>query len=398
MPPWKRTLWAAWTAQVLSITGFCTVLPFLPLYIRDLGVTDEAAVSRWSGIVTASAALTMAAFAPVWGVLADRYGRKPMVLRSMYGGALSLTLMALVSNVHQLALCRLLQGALTGTVTASLALVASATPRQHSGFSLGMMQAAIFVGASVGPLLGGEVAHLFGYRAAFYTAAALLLAGGVFVNLAIVEDLTAIRTSTRSDRGTFREVLSATGFAIAVLVLFMIRYADSIQRPVFPLLVENILGGPKGVERATGRIVAMGGVAAACSAGLLGRLSDRWGHKRMLIGFCIFTGLVSLVYVRAESVAHLYLLRFAFGLGAAGMAPAANAIIRDVTHDKNIGKAYGVTSSTSAIGWALGPLTGGCIAGSMGIRAPFVAMAVGMGLVAIVVACLVRNDASSERG
>lgn len=392
MGSWKRTFIAAWTAQMISITGFSAVLPFLPFYIRELGVTNDADVMRWAGIVTTAAAATLALFGPVWGMLADRFGRKPMVLRAMFGGAVALLLMAFCQNVHQLVLCRLFQGALTGTVTANLALVASVTPRERAGFALGMMQAAVFVGASLGPLLGGVVADHWGYRAAFYAAAALLVVGGALVKLCVQERFEGRKPGEAAPHGTFGQVFAASGFLAAVFVLFVIRFADSLARPVFPLLIEQIRGNSVGINTVTGSIMAVGGLAAACSAGFLGWFSDAWGHRRMLVGFSLITGAVSGLYVFAQTVGHLFVLRFLFGLGAAGMMPAANAIIRRVTADENIGKAYGVTSSIAAVGWSLGPLTGGYVGASLGLRAPFVCMAAAMGLVPIVVLAFLREE------
>ena len=125
MAPWKRTIYAAYVAQVFSIMGFSCVLPFLPLYIRELGITDEADLARWAGIIGSCAAVSMAIFAPIWGSLADRFGRKLMVLRAMFAGTLVLTAMSLTQTVHQLMICRILQGVFTGTITANTALVAS---------------------------------------------------------------------------------------------------------------------------------------------------------------------------------------------------------------------------------------------------------------------------------
>ena len=135
-PPWQRTLYACWVAQFLSIVGFSFVMPFIPFYVRFLGVDTEAKVAIWSGLLVTASGLMGAVFAPIWGGLADRYGRKMMVQRAMFGGAVVMALSGFAADVQQLLVLRLVQGALTGTVVASTTLVAAITPKNRMGFSL----------------------------------------------------------------------------------------------------------------------------------------------------------------------------------------------------------------------------------------------------------------------
>ena len=411
MSSWKKTFYASLAAQFCSIAGFSLAMPFMAFYIRELGVTGDAAVARWAGIVNASAAVTMAIFAPIWGVVADRFGRRLMVMRSMFGGAVVLVLMAFAQNVYQLAACRMLQGVLTGTISALLALVAAETPRERTGYALGMMQAAVFVGFAIGPLFGGQIADALlkvpafatggmRYRALFAASALFLLVGGLLVKSATHETFRPVVSSDREERGTFGQVFMATGFLAAVLALFMLRFANSVPAPVFALFVEKIHGTTEGVDKVVGNLMGVGGLAAAAGAFVLGRVSDTWGHRRLLIVSSTFTGAVSMVYYYATSVGQLYGLRILFGLGGAGILPAANAIIRNVTHDKNIGKAYGVTAAVGSIGWAFGPLTGGYLAGVApglrGLRLPFLVMGAGLLLSAFVIFRFVRPDVRSS--
>ena len=138
---WQRNLWAIWFAELTSIVGFTVVMPILPLYIPQLGITDPQAVTFWAGAIFSAQAVTMAIMSPVWGMLADRYGRKLMVQRAMFSGAAVIGLMGFATSVQQLVLLRALQGALTGTVTAANTLVASTTPRERTGYAMGMSRA-----------------------------------------------------------------------------------------------------------------------------------------------------------------------------------------------------------------------------------------------------------------
>src|ERR671933_241319 len=159
---WRRTAWVAAATQFFTLVGFGLGMPFLPMYVQELGVTQRAEVALWSGVISGSAALSMAIMAPIWGVLADRYGRKPMLVRSMLGGSVVIGAMGFVGDVWQLELVRLVQGSITGSQAAAAALVAAATPTHHVGFALGLISTAVQVGNTVGPAIGGvSVMSLF---------------------------------------------------------------------------------------------------------------------------------------------------------------------------------------------------------------------------------------------
>ena len=387
---WKRTFYAAWVGQVCSIMGFSFVLPFLPLYIRELGVTNEGEIVHWAGIAGFAAGITMALFAPVWGYLADRYGRKPMVLRAMFGGAIVLFLMAFCRNVSDLIILRLMQGVLTGTVTAYLALVSSVTPPERSGFSLGMMQAAVFFGGSAGPLIGGLISEHFGFKAAFFVATALLLAGGLLVAFFAEERFQPAVEPRGDGLKAFAQIFATAGFVAALLTLFQVHFANSVFQPVFPLYVEGLLGRVDGVKALTGQIIGVAGVAAAVAAIFFGRLSDAWGHKNLLIASMLAAGLVTLPLAFVKNIPQLYVLRVLFGFAAAGIMPSANAIIRNVVKPHHLGRAYGVTSAVTCLGWGLGPLAGGYVAQHAGLREPFIVTGVILILTTVLVVVFIK--------
>lgn len=392
MRNWKPTFVAVCIAQACSIVGFMSVMPFLPLFIRELGVTDPAAVARWAGVVTGAPAVTMGLFSPVWGVLADKYGRKPMVLRATFGGTVVLVLMSLCGSVGQLVVYRLLQGALTGTMTANVALVASVAPRERAGFALGTIQAMAFFGSAVGPFFGGLFADYFGYRNAFLLAAVLVSVGGAVVALGAHEHFVPTPTCTDTARTSFAEVLGGTGFVAAAAALFVTRFANTLAAPIFPLFVEQVQGSAHKINTVTGTILAAGGFAAALSSGVLGRLSDRWGHRRILVVCSVFTGIVAGLNAWAQTVIQLLVLRLLFGIGSSGVIPSANAMIRSSSRDRDLGKAYGVSTAATCIGWGLGPLTGGVLGAGYGLRAPFALMGVSLIAAAALVAFLTRRD------
>ncbi len=153
-PGWSRTLYAVWFGEILALVGFSSRVPFLPFFLGDLGVTDVAGQTLWSGAINAAGAAALAITSPLWGILADRYGRKPMLMRGLFGGAICVTLMGFATAPWQLLALRVFEGSMTGTVAAAAALVATSAPRRRMGYALGMVQTAVFAGASLRGTVG----------------------------------------------------------------------------------------------------------------------------------------------------------------------------------------------------------------------------------------------------
>ncbi len=168
MELWQKNLYSLWGAQFVAAVGLSMVIPFLPFYLRELGITEKQAVKLWSGLLFSAPFIVAAFLQPFWGILGDRYGRKPMVVRAMVGLALANVLMGFARTAPQLLALRFFQGSLSGFVAPSLALLASCTPEQKTGQALGTLQSALVTGMIVGPLLGGLLAHFMGYRPIFF--------------------------------------------------------------------------------------------------------------------------------------------------------------------------------------------------------------------------------------
>ena len=186
-PRWRVTLYTAGVAQLCAMMGFSFVMPFIPFYVRELGVRDPKALYIWAGALVTGSGLVMASTAPLWGWMADRYGRKSMVQRAMFGGAVILSSMSRVTNVKQLLALRMLQGGFTGTASASVALVSSVVPAAALGYSLGLMQAAVSAGASLGPSWADWWQRSWGSRNAFLVTGVLLLVSGLLVRFGAQE-------------------------------------------------------------------------------------------------------------------------------------------------------------------------------------------------------------------
>ena len=280
---WRSTLYVMFVAQLLSIVGFSFVLPFIPFYIREIGVTDEKLVPVWAGILGAASSLTMTIFSPIWGWLSDRYGRKLMVERAMFAGAVITMVMGMVGNVYQLLVLRLLTGAFTGTISASISLVSSVLPGAKLGFGLGLMQVAVFLGMTLGPWIGGMIADIVGYRLTFIAGGAILLMGGILVMTGAQEKFVRPSAASLKQSGSMRAIIALPGFASLMAVFFLFNFSIHIAIPILPLFIEQVGNLKTRVASTTGLMFAVTGATASISAAGIGYLSDRKGHKRVLI-------------------------------------------------------------------------------------------------------------------
>ncbi len=385
---WQQNLRAIWFTELVAIIGFAVILPLLPLYVKDLGVEGERQARIWSGLIYSAHSVTMAIFGPIWGALSDRYGRKVMVERAMFGGAVMMTLMGMAQSPVQLVILRAIQGALTGTVTAATTLVATTAPEERTGYALGTLQMAIYVGASVGPLVGGVVADTFGYRAAFFLTAGLLLTAGLAVLFFVKEpprpqnranDPTPGDGVKRTLRQRIWGHLSpalASGPVVSVLaVRLLMNLGGRLPRPTLPLFVEAISSPGTRVATITGVITGAGAVGGAIGGRELGKLSDRIGYRSILIT----SALVSILCYVGQSLVERSLwmipLQAGIGLAMGGILASIRALLAELAPQGREGIVYGVESSVTSVANAIGPMTGSALAAALGLRAPFVAAA-----------------------
>jgi DHA1 family multidrug resistance protein-like MFS transporter len=397
---WKRNLYLVWVAELVAIAGFSFVFPFLPYYVQELGITNLEQVELWSGLLFAAHAIPMAIFSPIWGSLADRYGRKLMVQRAMFGGAIVLAAMGFVQNVQQLVILRAIQGSLTGTVAAATTLVASATPRERSGYALGLLQMAVWSGASLGPLLGGVVADTWGYRAAFWVTGVLLAIGGVTVWRFVQEDFTPPpRDRTEPNSGFWdglrlvvRDRRLVSLFSIRVIVRLAIRTLG----PILPLFVQSLIPTATRIASITGLITGAQAATSAIGAVTLGRASDRLGYRRVLL---VCSAVAAILYVPQFFVTspwQLLVLQAAVGLVMSGVLASISALLANLAPEGRQGAVYGVDASMVSIANGIGPMLGATMAAALGLRTPFLLSAVALGLASLLAWILVPSTVNKE--
>ncbi|ROQ93263.1 MFS transporter [Desulfosoma caldarium] len=388
---WQRTLWIMFVAQLLSAVGFSVIFPFLPLYVQQLPSLWNVNAKLLAGLVFSAQALTMMVASPIWGGLADRFGRKLMVERSLFGGAVVLAAMAFVRSAEELVGLRALQGLITGTISAANALVAASTPRHRIGYAMGVMQLGLTGGIAVGPLLGGILADSLGYRAAFWVTGALLAAAGVLVAVGVEE---VFEPSLGVPRGgvssglwkSWRSVLQRRGVGMAYGLRFFAYLGRMMIVPIAPFFIQTLLEPDASVNTFTGLVFAVVAFMSALSAVLWGKLGDRIGHERVLVMCALMSGLAYLPQSLVQEAWQLLALQAVFGLALGGTLPSTSALLAAYTAQGEEGSVYGLDSSVVSGSRAIAPLLGAAVAQGFGLRATFTATGIlflVMGLLAL---------------
>jgi len=370
---WERTAWIAAATQFVTMIGFGLSMPFIPLYVQALGIHNRAEVALWSGVLAGSAALSLAFMAPIWGALSDRYGRKPMLVRSMIGGAVVIAAMGYVGDVWQLFGLRLIQGSVTGSQAAAAALVAGVVPASQAGFALGLIATAVQVGNTVGPAVGGLTVDALGFRGSFLVGGATLLIGGLMAVFWIDEPANVRARSRQLSSGTsilertlgaflwpsFRNLLilqGGTQFAFSAAVSLLPIYLQDMQRPDW-----------LSPELASGLAITVTAVTAALSMPFLGRWTDRRGPRGLLIASLGGSALVLVVQALVPTVGLFLALRGVLGIWLAGVTATLSVLTKLQAPSGREGTAFGAASSAQGLGWGIGPILGSVLVALGGI-------------------------------
>jgi MFS transporter, DHA1 family, multidrug resistance protein len=351
--------------------SFSFLSPIMPLFLPELGVRTEAGIDLWSGILNGSTSFVAAFASPLWGRLADRYGRKPMLIRSSCAIAVFTAFMGMALNVWQFFAARALMGVFAGFSSTAMALVASQVPEQRLGYALGLLSTGQLVGSLVGPVIGGLLADITGsYRIPFYCTSAITLASMALVWRGVRENFVRPdgRQRARSGIRGLALMVGAAGILPLFFVLFMAQFSTRAVQPVVTLFVQEIVGMRPDLATLGGVAFSVTGLAGMIAVPLLGRHSDEIGYRRVLLICLAGATLTSLPQAFAYSYWSFTVERFAVGLFIGGILPTANALIGRMVSRSERGTIYGMTASATFLGNSLGPLTGGAIAASFGLR------------------------------
>ncbi|MDQ6790302.1 MAG: MFS transporter [Candidatus Dormibacteraeota bacterium] len=360
---WRHNLAALWFAQLTAIFGFSFAYPFLPLYLQELGIRQQSQLAFWTGLAGGASGLALAIMSPIWGVVADRFGRKSMLLRAMLGAALTVGLMGFARGPVDLVVLRMLQGASSGTVAAATALVASGTPRSRVGWALGVLASAIAVGSALGPVVGGLAAAAVGVRAVFWAGGGLLLLAALPVLVVVHE---APRTLTDAASGSALALLrdAAPGAVAAVIALIVCQALLQAAYVGFqPLVVLRLLQRLRtGTAAVTGLAFGAAGLASALAAVVYAAPARRFGYRRVAVVAALALGTAELFSDLGPGVAAIIAGATLAGAFYGTLGPAISTMIGLESPGAIQARIFGFSSSATALGFAIGPFGGGLLA------------------------------------
>lgn len=364
---WKKNLWVCWFGSFVTATGLSQITPVLPLYIEQLGIHNTAAVEQWSGIAFGITFIASAIFSPIWGRMADQYGRKPMLLRASLGMAIVISLMGLVNHVYQLVGLRLLMGVISGYISSAITLVATQTPREYSGWALGTLSTGMAGGTLLGPLIGGYLTEIMGIRAVFFAIGVLLLFTFVTTLLLVREEFTPIRQTPLSPHEVWNLIPDPKLLIAMFTTTFIIQLALMSIEPIVTVYIKQLTSHTRYIALISGIAFSAPGIASILTSPSLGKLSDRIGPRKIILGALIAAGILFIPQAFVRSPWQLVALRFLLGIATAGLLPAVNSLVNNNVPGTVTGRIFGYNQSAQFLGSFGGAVLGGQMAASFGI-------------------------------
>ena len=371
---WKDNLRIAWLGSFLTGACISLVVPFMPIFVEQLGV-EPSQVTFYSGLAISVSAISAACVSPLWGILADRYGRKPMMIRA--GLAMTITMggLAFVPNVYWLLALRLLNGVFTGFVPNATALIASQVPKDKSGYALGTLSSGVVAGTLTGPIVGGMIAEVFGIRNVFLMVGGFLFLAAILTIFFIKEDFQPV---PKEKALPTKELFTSVKYPYLLFNLFatsfVIQVAAQSVGPILALYIRD-LGQNENILFVSGLIVSSMGLSSMMSSGVMGRLGDKVGNHRLLIVAQAYSALIYLLCANASTPLELGIYRFLFGLGTGALVPGINALLSRMTPKAGISRVFAFNQVFFYLGGVIGPLAGSVVAEQFGYHSVFYATA-----------------------
>jgi DHA1 family multidrug resistance protein-like MFS transporter len=393
---YRKNLFAITAASFIGFTGFTLVMPFLPLYFQLLGVADVGEIALWSGLSLGVTPAMTALLAPFWGRLADRFGRKIMVERSLASFVVVMAGMAFVTEAWHVFALRAVQGLFAGYGALALTMATESAPRHRLAHAIGQVQTAQRLGPALGPIVGGIVAQLVGLRKAFLVTSAFYLVALVLV-FVLYHETKGKRVGDAEQTGpvSFRTVLAFENFVLLMAVVFGLQFVDHSFRPVLPLYLAQ-LGTPVAqVPIAAGLLFSIAAVAAAVGNHFCARLIDRTTPRSVITGSAAAGAAGALLYATAPDSTWMFAVTPIFGAAMGVATTGAYTAAGTVIPAQARGASFGLMSTASLTGLAISPIVGGVL-GAISIRAVFLLNAAGLILVGYLVSRLMIT-ARAER-
>ena len=364
---WQRNFKIAWIGTFFTGASFSIVMPFMALYIEELGVKGDM-VEWYAGLSVAISALASALVSPIWGRLADRYGRKPMMIRASMVMTFTMGGLALVPNVFWLLFLRTLNGLFAGYVPNATALIASQVPQNRSGYALGTLSTGLTAGVLIGPLLGGTLSEAFGMRGTFLLVGLILFICCLLTIFGLREDFQPVE---KGEMMTLSQVFAKIPSKSMLIGLFVTSMIIQISaQSIAPMLALYIryLGQRDNILFYSGLIVSAMGFSSLLSTPFLGKLGDRIGNHRLLLMGLFYSFILYFLCGFAGSALQLGILRFAYGFGMGALMPSVNSLLTKMTPKEGISRIFSFNQSFSYIGQVLGPFVGSAVATGLGYR------------------------------
>lgn len=380
---WRQNLVVCLLGSFTTIVAMTLILPFLPLYVEQLGVKDHAAIVQWSGVAYGATFLTAALVAPLWGRLADLYGRKLMLIRASLGMAVAMSLIGMATDVWQLVFLRLLTGLLGGYASGSTVLVATQTPKARTGWALGTLASGIMAGNLVGPLIGGALPPLIGIRQTFWLAGGVIFITFLATSFFIKEEWRPAKSKTGKLGGGWSAIPDKRPIIVMLLAGMLLMLANMSIEPIITVYVAQLVDNPSHVTMVAGIVMSAAALGSILSASRLGKLADRIGHWNVIVAALGVSALLLIPQAFVTEGWQLVVLRFLMGLSLGGLLPCITSVIRHNVPDRVSGTILGYATSSQYAGQVIGPLAGGFVGGHFGMRAVFLGTCLMLGLGAL---------------
>ncbi|MGO0054132.1 multidrug efflux MFS transporter [Streptococcus suis] len=362
---WKQNLKVAWLGNFLTGTSFTLVMPFISVFVEELGV-GPGQVEYYAGLAVSVNALAAALMAPIWGSLADRYGRKPMMVRAAFAMIFTMGGMAFVPNVFWLLALRVLNGVFTGYIPNATALIASQVPKDKTGYALGTLSTGAVAGNLIGPTLGGILAEMFGVHTVFLLVGLLYAIVVLLTVFYIREDFVPIKKGEEmSVKEVFEQVKDRQMLVGLFVTSMIIIAAAQAVVPILTLYVRH-LGQTDNLLFVAGFIISLPGMASLVTSGSLGKIGDRIGNHRLLLIALTYSLLINVFCVFAENPFQLGLLRFMYGFGTGALLPSVNSLLTKLTPKEGISRIFSYNQLFNNLGSVVGPMMGSAVAAHMG--------------------------------
>lgn len=398
-PQWQKNLRALWFGNFATGAGASMSLPFLPLFISEMGNFPKWQLTLYSGLAFASVFLSQAIVSPLWGSLADRTGRKPMLLRAAIGMTISATLTGLAPNVWMLIAIRFIQGTFSGYINNAYALVASEVPTNQSGRAMGTLTTGNVGGQLVGPIIGGYLSGLFGFRLPFYIFGFMMFLASLSTWFFVKEDFKPIKKAAKTGiKDAFSGIKHKRVVTAMIISSMLIMAATMSINPIISLFVKELMHNHGNIAFVSGVIAALPGIATLMTAPRLGRLGDHIGPEKILLAGLIASALVYFPMFFSTTVLLLGILRFLIGIANAALLPITQTVMTLEAPARSVSRIFSYNQSFQAIGAVIGPMLASLVAGALDYRYVFLMTTILVLINLVVVVIAYRKDGVKLKG